>query len=84
MVIVDVMSLPTYLSLAVDNGARIYPCLWKGESANEYGRKIGAKTAILTGDSGIGHTCFPSGGDRMGWPARVGEKPRTYLYTGKN
>ncbi|MDT0178308.1 2-phosphosulfolactate phosphatase [Enterobacter sp. BRE11] len=44
-VIVDVMSFSTCVSLAVDKGARIYPYPWKNESASEFGRKIGAKTA---------------------------------------
>ncbi|HGM7027521.1 TPA: 2-phosphosulfolactate phosphatase [Serratia liquefaciens] len=44
-VIVDVMSFSTCVSLAVENGARIYPYSWKDESANEYGMKIGAKVA---------------------------------------
>lgn len=44
-VIIDVMSFSTCVSLAVDNGARIYPYPWKDESATEYARKIGAKTA---------------------------------------
>ncbi|EJL92508.1 hypothetical protein PMI17_00598 [Pantoea sp. GM01] len=38
-VIVDVMSFSTCVSLAVDNGARIYPYPWKDESIIEYGLK---------------------------------------------
>jgi len=45
VVIVDVISFSTCVSLAVDNGARIYPYPWKDESALEFGMKIGAKTA---------------------------------------
>ena len=44
-VIVDVMSFSTCVSLAIDNGARIYPWPWKDGSAIEYAIKIGAKTA---------------------------------------
>lgn len=45
MVIIDVMSFSTCVSLAVDNGARIYPYQWKDPSAGQYAMKIGAKAA---------------------------------------
>ena len=44
-VIVDVMSFSTCVSLAINNGACIYPYPWKDASAIEYGKKIGAATA---------------------------------------
>jgi len=45
IVVIDVMSFSTCVSLAVDNGARIYPYPWKDPSACQYAMKIGAKAA---------------------------------------
>jgi len=45
IVIIDVISFSTCVSLAVDNGARIYPWPWKDESARQYAMKIGAQAA---------------------------------------
>ncbi len=45
IVIIDVMSFSTCVSVANDNGARIYPHPRKDASAKEYGEKRGAVTA---------------------------------------
>ncbi len=45
IVIIDVMSFSTCVSVANDNGARIYPYPRKDASAKEYGEKRGAVTA---------------------------------------
>ncbi|MDW8845078.1 2-phosphosulfolactate phosphatase [Erwinia sp. MMLR14_017] len=60
-VIVDVMSFSTCVSLAVDNGARIYPYPWKDQSALEYGMRIGANTASFDRRfSGTGYSLSPA------------------------
>lgn len=45
IVIVDVMSFSTCVSLAVDKGAQVYPYPWKDASALEYANSIGAQAA---------------------------------------
>ena len=61
VMIVDVMSFSTCVSLAVENGARIYPYPWKDESAIEYGMKVGAKTASSDRRfSGKGYSLSPA------------------------
>ncbi len=60
-VIIDVMSFSTCVSLAVDNGARIYPYPWKDATAIEYGDKIGAMTASADRRfSGKGYSLSPT------------------------
>ncbi|PLR33319.1 hypothetical protein CYR55_17190 [Chimaeribacter californicus] len=60
-VVVDVMSFSTCVSLAVDNGARIYPYPWKDASAQAYGLKIGVNTASVDRRfSGEGYSLSPA------------------------
>ncbi|PLR36416.1 hypothetical protein CYR32_08630 [Chimaeribacter coloradensis] len=78
-VIVDVMSFSTCVSLAVDNGARIYPYPWKEASAQAYGRQMGAFTASAERRfTGEGYSLSPasirrlSAGDRLVLPSPNG------------
>ncbi|MBH1932429.1 2-phosphosulfolactate phosphatase [Serratia rubidaea] len=61
IIIVDVMSFSTCISLALDNGAQVYPYPWKDESAIAYGNERGAHIASterrLTGN---GYSLSPS------------------------
>lgn len=45
IIIVDVMSFSTCVSLAVDNGAQVYPYPWKDASAIGFANNIGARLA---------------------------------------
>lgn len=45
VIVVDVMSFSSCVSIAVDNGARIYPFPWKDKSALEYSARRGIRTA---------------------------------------
>jgi len=61
VVVVDVMSFSTCVSLAADNGARIYPWPWKDASAVEYGNKIGVNTASFDRKfTGEGYSLSPT------------------------
>jgi 2-phosphosulfolactate phosphatase len=48
VIIVDVMSFSTCVSIAVGRGARVYPYPWKDDTATEYGNSLGAFTASAT------------------------------------
>ncbi|WP_343463887.1 2-phosphosulfolactate phosphatase [Pantoea sp.] len=45
VIIIDVMSFSTCVSLAVEKGARIYPYPWKTASADAYAQRRGAQVA---------------------------------------
>lgn len=47
VVIIDVMSFSTCVSVANDNNALIYPYIWKDETAIKYAQKIGADVASV-------------------------------------
>lgn len=49
IIIVDVMSFSSCVSLVTNRGAFIYPWPWKDETAAEYGRKQQAKVASIAG-----------------------------------
>jgi len=61
VVIVDVMSFSTCVSIAVSHGAYIYPYPWKDASAIEYARSLNANTASLDRRlSGEGYSLSPT------------------------
>jgi 2-phosphosulfolactate phosphatase len=48
VIIVDVMSFSTCVSIAVGRGAKVYPYPWRNDTATEYGKSLGAFTASST------------------------------------
>jgi len=78
-VVVDVMSFSTCVSIAINNGAAIYPYPWKDASAIAYGMRLGASTASLDRRfSGEGYSLSPtsikniSEGERLVLPSPNG------------
>lgn len=60
VVVVDVMSFSTCVSVAIDNGALIYPYPWKDSSAIQYAERIGAHIANFDRTtSGKGYSLSP-------------------------
>ncbi len=43
IIIVDILSFPTCVDVATNNGAIIYPCSWKDESAIDYAKSLKAE-----------------------------------------
>lgn len=46
LVVVDVLSFSTTVSIAVSGGTWVYPCLWGNEQARQYGETLGAAVAV--------------------------------------
>jgi 2-phosphosulfolactate phosphatase len=76
VVIVDVFSFSSAVTVACGRGARIYPCAWSGERAEELARAEGARLASKTRDTAF--SLSPSAlrsipaGTRMVLPSRNG------------
>jgi 2-phosphosulfolactate phosphatase len=76
VVIVDVFSFTTAVTVACGRGAHIYPCPWSGERAEELARAQGARLASKTRDTAF--SLSPSAlralphGTRMVLPSRNG------------
>lgn len=60
VVVVDVMSFSTCVSVAIDNGALIYPYPWKDDSAIQYAEQIGAHAASFERSAnGVSYSLSP-------------------------
>lgn len=76
VVVVDVFSFSSAVTIACGRGARIYPCPWSGERAEELARAEGARIASKTRDTAF--SLSPSAlrgipaGTRMVLPSRNG------------
>src|SRR5438270_1293948 len=76
VVVVDVFSFTTAVTVACGRGADIYPCAWSGERAEELARAEGARLAAKTRDTAF--SLSPSAlqsippGTRMVLPSRNG------------
>ena len=76
VVVVDVFSFTTAVTVACGRGADIYPCAWSGERAEELARTEGARLAAKTRDTAFSLSpsalqSIPSG-TRMVLPSRNG------------
>lgn len=47
IIIVDILSFPTCVDVATNNGAIIYPCSWKDESAIDYAKSLKAAMSVI-------------------------------------
>jgi 2-phosphosulfolactate phosphatase len=76
VVVVDVFSFSSAVTVACGRGAQIYPCAWSGERAEELARAEGARLASKTRDTAF--SLSPSAlrgiprGTRMVLPSRNG------------
>jgi 2-phosphosulfolactate phosphatase len=49
VVVVDVLSFTTAVTVAVESGTRVFPCPWRGEAASEFAERMGASLAVGRG-----------------------------------
>ncbi|MEU2429304.1 2-phosphosulfolactate phosphatase [Streptomyces sp. NPDC007861] len=54
LVVVDVLSFTTAVSVAVDAGTRVFPYRWRDASAEEYAARVGAALAVGRREVGAG------------------------------
>lgn len=60
VVVVDVMSFSTCVSIAVDRGAIVFPYPWRDETAKQYGENLGAVVASAKRRFGDGYSLSPT------------------------
>src|SRR5690349_18058830 len=87
MIIVDVLSFSTCVTIAVENGAIIFPYRWRDGSASDYARGLGALVASSRREAGDGYSLSPASmariaaGTRLVLPSPNGATPS--LATGR-
>jgi 2-phosphosulfolactate phosphatase len=55
VVVIDVLSFSTTVSIAVNAGTWVYPCVWGSEQATIYGEKVGAAVAVGRSEVDVTH-----------------------------
>ena len=60
MIIVDVLSFSTCVTIAIERGTIIFPYRWRDGSASEYARGLGALVASSRREAGDGYSLSPA------------------------